>query len=61
MDVINATEGTGALFTCDLQEDGKCHISKVMAEAENVMEIYLQNKKLYEVVPSTTTNGICEK
>ena len=62
MDVISATEGTGALFTCDLQEDEKCHIYKVMAEAENVMETYLHNKKLYEeVVQSTTTNGICEE
>ena len=62
MDVINATEGTGALFACDSQEDEKCHIYKVMAEAENVMETYLHNKKLYEeVVQSTTTNGICEE
>ena len=51
----------GALFTCDLQEDNKCHIFKVMAEAENVMETYLQNKKLYEAVPSTTSNEICEE
>jgi Rrf2 family protein len=58
MDVINATEGTGALFTCDSQEDHKCHIFKVMTEAENVMETYLQNKKIYEGFPSTTTDGI---
>ena len=61
MDVINATEGTGALFTCDLQEEDECSIFKVMAEAENVMETYLQNKKLYEVVPRIATNGICEE
>ena len=62
MDVINAIEGTGALFTCDSQEeDEKCPILKVMTEAENVMEIYLQNKKIYEGFPSTTTNDICEE
>lgn len=50
MDVINATEGTGSLFNCDLQEEGKCQISKVMEDAENVMVTYLQNKKLYEII-----------
>ncbi|MBU2699482.1 DNA-binding IscR family transcriptional regulator [Sporomusaceae bacterium BoRhaA] len=47
MDVINATERTGALFNCDLHEESKCHILKVMKRAENVMETYLQNQKLY--------------
>ncbi|MBU3114006.1 RrF2 family transcriptional regulator [Clostridium lacusfryxellense] len=61
MDVINATEGTGALFTCDSLEDDKCYIFKVMTEAENVMETYLQNKKIYEGFPSTINNGICEE
>jgi Rrf2 family protein len=51
LDIIKATEGTGALFSCDLQEeDDNCPIVKVMSEAENVMEEYLQNKKLYEVI-----------
>lgn len=51
LDIIKATEGTGALFSCDLQEeDDSCPIVKVMAEAENVMEKYLQNKKLYELI-----------
>lgn len=58
MDVINATEGTGALFDCDLHEEGKCNILKVMTEAENVMETYLQDKKLYEVVQNSSSNGI---
>jgi Rrf2 family protein len=61
MDVINATEGTGALFNCDLHEESKCHILKVMKRAENVMETYLQNQKLYEVLENTTTNGIYEE
>ncbi|MCT8975135.1 Rrf2 family transcriptional regulator [Clostridium sp. CX1] len=59
MDVIKAIEGTGALFNCELhEEDGNCRILKVMAEAENVMETYLQNKKIYEVVQKTTTDEI---
>ncbi len=52
MDVIKAIEGTGALFSCDLQEEGQCQIYKVMTDAENVMETYLKNKKIYEVVQS---------
>jgi len=57
MDVIKAIEGTGALFNCELhEEEGKCRILKVMAEAENMMETYLQNKKVYELVQNTTTN-----
>ena len=50
LDIIKATEGTGALFSCDLQEDANCPIAKIMLEAENVMEKYLQNKKIYEVI-----------
>jgi Rrf2 family protein len=61
MDVIKATEGTGALFICDLQEEGQCHIQNVMTEAENVMEMHLENKKLYEVVQNMTTNTIGEE
>lgn len=60
MDVIKATEGTGALFSCDLQEEGECLISRVMTEAENVMELYLQNKKLYEVVKDIRHSKTCE-
>lgn len=59
MDVIRATEGAGALFSCDLQEDGECQIGKVMSEAENVMEKYLQDKKLYEVVQDMKHNKNC--
>ncbi|MBB6215982.1 Rrf2 family protein [Anaerosolibacter carboniphilus] len=55
MDVIKATEGTGALFHCGLQEESECLIHKVMAEAENLMESYLQDKKLYEVAQNNTS------
>lgn len=61
MDVIKATEGTGALFSCDLQEDSQCQIDKVMTEAENVMETYLQNKKLFDVFQNVETHETCEK
>jgi len=44
MDIINATEGTGALFHCNLQEDRRCLIHKIMVKAKNVMEMYLDKK-----------------
>lgn len=57
MDVIKATEGTGALFSCELHEgEEECRIFKVMEEAETLMETYLENKKLYELVQNKTTN-----
>lgn len=49
MDVIKATEGSGALFQCGVQEESECSIHKVMAEAENLMESYLEEKKLCEI------------
>ena len=61
MDVIKATEGTGALFNCELQEEEECYIQKVMTDAEKVMETYLQNKKLYEVIQNAENNGTCKE
>lgn len=55
MDVIRATEGTGALFNCGFDEESNCPIHKVMAEAENMMESYLQKKKLYDIVRDGTS------
>lgn len=54
MDVIRATEGTGALFQCGVQQESECLIHNVMAEAENVMESYLEKKKLYEIAKNNT-------
>jgi Rrf2 family protein len=51
LDVISATEGTGALFHCN---ESKCLIQKVMADAENVMEMYLQDKKIFEVAQNNS-------
>jgi Rrf2 family protein len=48
MDVINAVEGNCALFRCEFGES-QCAIHKVMTEAENLMESYLQDKKIYEI------------
>lgn len=56
MDVIKAIEGTGAMFNCELQEEGNCAILEVMQEAESVMETYLQNKKIYEIIQDFSTN-----
>lgn len=62
MDVINATEGTGALFECELHEDDNCRILKVMEEIQDMIDTFLQNKKLYEVVQCTKENhDICKK
>ncbi|WP_432405582.1 RrF2 family transcriptional regulator [Wukongibacter sp. M2B1] len=62
MDVIKATEGTGALFSCELHdEESGCQIFKVMKEAEDVMETYLKNKKIYEIVQNTANNGMYEE
>jgi len=49
-DVIQAIEGSGALFTCAMSDQGNCRLEKVMIEAENQMLSYLKHKKLYEVV-----------
>ncbi len=49
MDVIRATEGSGAFFHCGFEENNKCPIHKVMAEAESIMENYLQEKKLFDI------------
>gem|GEM_PF-1058358 len=60
-DVIKATEGAGALFSCEQEDEEHCPIHKIMAEAESVMITYLQDKKLYEVVQDQTVNGICKE
>lgn len=49
-DVIQAIEGSGALFSCEMSDQGDCKLEKVMREAENHMVTYLKEKKLYKVV-----------
>lgn len=36
-DVIKAIEGSGALFTCEMNENGACPIEKVMRDTEEKM------------------------
>ena len=49
LEVTQAIEGSGSIFTCNsgLEE---CQLQKVMREAENRLETYLQEKTIYEVV-----------
>jgi Rrf2 family protein len=54
LDVVQAIEGSGALFTCEENED-ECTLQKVMREAEQRLEGYLQSKTIYEVVKDRTS------
>lgn len=48
-DVIQAIEGSGALFTCDMDEKNECHIEMVMKEAEEKMVSHLKEKRLIDI------------
>jgi len=48
-DVVQAIEGSGALFTCEMNEE-KCNLQKVMRDAEQRLEGYLQSKTIYEII-----------
>ncbi len=64
LDVTQAIEGSGALFACEMSDkdnEDNCCIQKVMREAEELMESYLKDKKLYEVVQNIPVHGICNK
>ena len=50
LDVIRAIEGSGQMFTCEMDGNHNCKIQKSMDEAENILEVYLKNKKLYEII-----------
>ena len=60
-DVIQAIEGSGALFTCEMSDQNNCGLEKVMREAENHMLTYLKEKKLYEVVAEKSISDACKK
>ncbi|MDL2310601.1 Rrf2 family transcriptional regulator [Peptostreptococcaceae bacterium OttesenSCG-928-C18] len=49
LDVTQAIEGSGSIFTCDSNSDD-CQLQRVIREAENRLESYLQEKTIYEVV-----------
>jgi Rrf2 family protein len=57
-DVVQAIEGSGALFTCEMNEE-ECNLQKVMREAEQRLEGYLQSKTIYEVVKSSSSQCNC--
>lgn len=57
--VIEAIEGTGSLFNCGLKHSGpNCTIRQTMSMAENVMEQYLGQKKLVELVQELDETGL---
>lgn len=49
-DVIQAIEGSGALFTCEMDENRACPIEKVMRDAEEKMVKDLKEKRFYNIV-----------
>lgn len=51
IEVIHAIEGTASLFHCEVGEAHRgCLIQKVMTNAEQQMESYLQEQKLVDLV-----------
>jgi len=52
LDVIQAIEGRGSLFDCDLEHRDGCLIRQVMLDAEQGMEQKLEHKKLIDLLPS---------
>lgn len=63
-DVTQAIEGSGALFTCEMSDgdnEDDCRLQTVMQKAEELMESYLRDKKLYEVVQDIPVRDICNK
>lgn len=57
LDVVQAIEGSGALFTCEMNEEN-CKLQNVMREAEHRLEGYLQSQTIYEVIQNTAS--VCE-
>lgn len=49
-DVIQAIEGSGALFTCEMGENSACRIEKVMRDAESKMADHLKNTYLSDLI-----------
>jgi Rrf2 family protein len=49
-DVIVAIEGSGAMFTCEVDENHTCHIERVMRDAEEKMINHLKEKLIYDII-----------
>ncbi|WP_434282119.1 RrF2 family transcriptional regulator [Clostridium botulinum] len=50
LDVIKAIEGNSSIFTCEMNEKNECKIQNAISEAEHIMETYLKNKKIFEII-----------
>lgn len=48
-DVIQAIEGSGSLFTCEMGDNKACHIEKVMRDAEEKMVKDLKEKRICDI------------
>jgi len=49
-DVLQAIEGSGALFTCEMNENHTCKIEKIMRDAEDKMVTHLKEQHIYDIV-----------
>lgn len=49
-DVLQAIEGSGALFTCEMNENHACKIEKIMRDAEDKMIKHLKEQRIYDIV-----------
>ena len=49
-DVIQAIEGSGALFTCEMGENNTCKIENVMREAEDKIVKHLKEKLIFDII-----------
>ena len=58
-DVIQAIEGSGALFTCEMGEED-CSFHKVMQQAENQMISYLKKQTIYDAVAGISSKNVRE-
>jgi Rrf2 family protein len=57
--VIEAVEGSGSLFSCGLEHNGpECLIRQTMEQSETVMEQYLGQKTLVELVQHLDKNRL---
>ena len=49
-DVIQAIEGSGALFTCEMDETPACPIVRVMKETKKKIKNHIKEKRIYDIV-----------
>lgn len=49
-DVLQAIEGSGALFTCEMDEKHDCKIEKIMRDAEEKMVNHLKEQRIYDIL-----------